>query len=153
MKKIMLYISLAMSVLYILAVVMVVMAQDSIKVQYGIQFETPFTIPTEDLIVSCVFAAITIVFAILLMRAENAMKTTVEISALIVLVVVFVGAPFLENIAVVMHNIHYASRGTEQLAAYSVVRSAMGWCRPILIFAQVLLITYAGISLGRKERV
>lgn len=153
MKKIMLYISLAASVLYILAVAMVVSAQDSIKVQYGVEMETPFMIPAEDLIISGVLAAITIVLAILFIRIGNTSRATIEIVTLIVLVVILVGTPFLENIAVVMCNMRYAMQGTAQLATYSVIRSAMGWCRPILTFAQLLLIIFAGISLGRKERV
>ncbi len=153
MKKIMLYISLAMSVLYILAVGITVAAQDSIKVQYGIQMETPFIIPVEDLITSGVLTAITIVFAVLLMRVGNAPRATIEMVTLIVLVVVLVGTPFLENIAAVVQNMRYAAQGTAQLATYSVIRSSMGWCKPILTFAQLLLIIFAAISLGRTERV
>lgn len=153
MKKIMLYISLAASVLYILAVTIAVATQDSIKIQYGLPMETPFIVPMEDLILCAVLAIITIVLAILLMRIENVPRTTVEVVTLIILIVVLVGSPFLENIAAVIWNAHYAAQGTAQLAAYSVIRSSMGWCKPILIFSQLLLITFAGISLGRKERV
>ncbi|MBQ8189698.1 MAG: hypothetical protein IJZ44_07975 [Lachnospiraceae bacterium] len=153
MKRIMLYISLVASALYILLVVITVAAQDNIKMQYGLRMETPFIVPVEDLILCAVLAMITIVLAILLMRIENVPRTTIEVVTLIVLMVVLVGSPFLENIVAIIWNMHYSMQGTEQLAAYSVIRSAMEWCRPILTFAQLLLITYAGISLGRKERV
>ena len=153
MKRIMLYISLVASALYILLVVITVAAQDNIKMQYGLLMETPFIVPVEDLALCAVLAMITIVLAILLMRIENVPRTTIEVVTLIVLMVVLVGSPFLENIVAVIWNMHYSMQGTEQLAAYSVIRSSMGWCKPILMFSQLLLITFAGISLGRKERV
>ena len=153
MKKAMLYISLIMSVIYAVAVGLVIALQEPLRNRQGIQAEVPFIIPVPGLFVCVVMIAAAVVFDILLLRAVDDMRTHIETAAVVVFSVLIVIMPWIFNLVMAIQMYFYAySVGAVGVAAYNLLQLGMAACNPVLIFAMLLQVIYAGISLGKKGR-
>ncbi len=154
MKKAMLYISLIMSVIYAVAVGLVIALQEPIRNAQGILAEAPFMLPVPGLFVCIVMLAAVIVFAVLLLRADdNNMRAHMETAAVVVFSVLIVLMPWIFALVSVMQVRYYSyTAGAMGVAAYGVLQQGIATCNPFLVFAMLLQIIYAGISLGKKGR-
>lgn len=154
MKRAMLYISLIMSVVYAVAVGFVIALQGPIRKAQGFIYdyeEAPFMLPVPVLFICIVMIAAAIVFAVLLLRADYNMRVHMETAAVIVFSVLIVLMPWIFNLVMVMQVRYYSyTVGAMGVAAYSVLQQGIAACNPLLVFAMLLQVIYAGISLGKK---
>lgn len=155
MKKAMLYISLIMSVIYAVAVILVIALQESIMNAWGIsgESEVPFMIPVTNLFICIVMIAATIVFNILLQRAVDDIRTNIETVVMVVFSILIVLMPWISSLTMAMQVRYYSyTAGAMAIAACSVLQQGIAGCNPILVFSMLLQIIHAGISLGKKGR-
>ncbi len=155
MKKAMLYISLIMSVIYAVAVGLVIVLQEPIRNAQGIfwESEVPFMIPVPNLFICIVMIAAAIVFDILLQRAVDDIRANIETVAVVVFSILIVLMPWISNLTMAMQVRYYSyTAGAMEVAACSILQQGIAACNPILAFSMLLQIIHAGISLGRKGR-
>lgn len=155
MKKPMLYLSLAISVIYALAVCLVVVFQKALIRGLGdFRAEVPFMVPMADLCSCMIMAVLAVVLNLLLLRAADDMRTNMEMAALVVFSVLIIFMPWISNLGQAIQFRYYAYLfSAEAAAAYSLIHiGIVAGCNPFLVFAMLLQIIYAGISLGRKGR-
>lgn len=155
MKKAMLYISLIMSAVYAVAVCLVVALQETIRSAAGMseEMEMDFLIPVWDLFICLIVLVAAIAFGVLLLRAAERMQMNVETAAVIVLSILIVLMPWIFGLGYVVQFRYYGySIGAYGAAAYSLIHQGITGCNPLLVFAMLLQIIHAGISLGKKGR-
>lgn len=118
------------------------------------EVKAPFILPVAGLFVCIVMLAAVIVFAVLLLRADdNNMQAHMETAAVVVFAVLIVLMPWIFALLSVIQVQYYSNTaGAMGVAAYSVLQQGIAACNPILVFSMLLQIIYAGISLGRKGR-
>ena len=155
LKKVMLYLSLIMAVVYATAVCLVIVLQEPIRNAQGLngEGEFPFIIPVPMLIICIVMTAAVVIFNILLMRAAEDMRSNMETAAMIVLSVFIVLMSWIFNLGILIQLPYYMySVGAMGVAAYNVLQQGITACNPVLVFSMLLQVVHAGISLGRKGR-
>lgn len=154
MKKAMLYISIIMSVVYAVAVGFVIALQGSVRKAQGFIYdyeEAPFMLPVPVLFICIVMIAAVIVFAVLLLRANDNMRVHMETAAVIVLSVLIVLMPWIFHLAMVIQVWYYSyTVGAMGVVAYNMLQRGIAACNPLLVFAMLLQVIYTGISLGKK---
>lgn len=156
MKKAMLYISLIMSAIYAVAVSLVIALQAPIRNAQGFyaEAEAPFIIPVPGLFVCIVMLAAVIVFDVLLLREDdNNMRAHMETTVVAMFSVLIVLMPWIFGLVSVIQVRYYSyTVGAMGVAAYGVLQQGIAACNPVLVFAMLLQVIYAGISLGKKGR-
>ena len=154
MKKVMLYLSLAMSVIYVVAVALMIVMQDVVRKASGWNVEeTIFLLPVTDIAICIVTLVITAAFSILLLKRGQDVQANIETAVIILFSIFIVFLPWIGNLLFIpQYNYYVYSMGSDGVAAYSVLHSSITGCGPFLVFAMLLLIIHAGISLGRRGR-
>lgn len=154
MKKVMLYLSLVMSVIYAVAVVLMIVLQDAVRKASGWNVEeTTFLLPVTDIVVCIVTLVITAAFSIILLKKGKDVQANMETAVMILFSIFIVFLPWIGNLLFIPQwNYYVYSMGADGVAAYNVLHSSITGCSPLLVFAMLLLIIHAGISLGRKGR-
>lgn len=155
MKKPILYISLAMSAIYAVAVCLCVVFQKAlISGLGGFRAEVDFMIPVADLCSCVIMVVLAVALNLLLLRAADDMRMNMEMAALIVFSILIIFMPWIFSLEQAMQFRYYAYlSGAEVAAAYSVIHMGIATgCNPLLVFSMLLQTIHAGISLGRKGR-
>ncbi|MBP3421699.1 MAG: hypothetical protein J6K37_05465 [Lachnospiraceae bacterium] len=155
MKKIMLYSSIVMSVFYFVIVSLIIVGQEGI-----VPILNPYaeeTIPMSafgvEFILTVIRTVLVVLFAILLLQKAQSASAKVETIALILFTIMIVFSPWINNLGMIFVQTQMAMQSTDLLASYALMTNLIGGAGVVLSFAQILLLIYAGISLGRKERV
>lgn len=149
MKKAMLYGSMVMSVVYALALAVVITFQDVFRPVYGAS-GLPFVLPVSDIVRETIVILAVLCMAVFLLKFSENGNIRGEIPVIVINILWLTCGSWVTAVMNVMDNMRYAAAGAEMMASYAMMRLIMGNCRPFLVFAQLLLILYAGISLGRK---
>lgn len=149
MKKI-LYGSIVMSIIYALVLVGTVVFQKGIR-SVSANGDLPFVLPMSALLPEIMILLIVLAMALFLLNFSERDNRRGEIPVIVINILWLTCGSWITAYINVMENIRYGTAGTEMLASYSILYAAMGKCRPFLVFAQLLLILYAGISLGEKK--
>ncbi len=152
MKKAMLYGSIVMTVIYAVALFIVIAFQKMFQSAYGGSESLPFVLPMTDIVIKGIGILVVLGMAVLLLKFSERGEVQGEIPVIVINILWLTCGNWVAMVINMMNNMRYARlSGADTLASYSVLHMLMNSCGPLLIFAQLLLLLYAGISLGRKE--
>lgn len=153
MKKILLHVSLAFTVAYVLLSAAVLAFQRELKYLWGVSEEVVASdvYPLLQIAGVVVTAAIAILFYFLLLNAEKSLKAWAETTAVVVLTAVLLVSPYLLLAGNVVENGILAQYGPSMIANYSVLSSLLSIVRPLSYVPYLLMIIFSGISIGVKR--
>lgn len=152
MKKL-LNIALVSAVIYGVVEALVVVFQENLfqTVMYDVE-QGDFIIPIPDIVGMLIHILLVVVFWNVLQRAKESEKQVREIAAIAVFSIMLIFGTAINNIFMASWRLLYAKQGVNQFARYSVLQSMLEQGAPIIKFSMLLLIIYAAVMLGRKEK-
>lgn len=153
MKKTLLHISMLLDFLYILLLLVIVLFQDALKPMFGIteKENMVFIFPGLFVVEGVVFAVIILVLALPFVTERVDENTSLEMIVLVICTIILAFRDQLLQITTTLERATYTIEEWDGIYNYSIVSGIAELVQPIWVVSMVLLMIYAGISMGRKQ--